>query len=215
MKRILIFAIFGLFIFYENAYSMTLSNLIASMAAKLDSVHDYQSINRYYNRIGKSSDLRTYKYWYVAPGYIRMKIIKGKSEGSVVFYNPKTNKVRAHKGGLFSFIKLTLKKDDKRVVSIRGVRIDQTSFSYVENLIIKLVNSGLCSSSELSNSYLIVCSYKKPLTSDIYYDKLTLSKKSLLPTKWERDDKDGKPLYEADYKLTKINSGLSFKDITF
>jgi len=215
VKKGLIFAIFGFFIFYENAYSMTLSNLIAAMTTRLDNVHDYQSINRYYNRIGKSSDLRTYKYWYVVPGYIKMKIIKGKSEGSVVFYNPKTNKVRAHKGGLFSFIRLTLKKNDKRVVSIRGVRIDQTSFFYVENLIIKQVNSGLCSSSELPNSYLIDCSYKKPLTSDIYYDKLTIGKKSLLPVKWERDDKNGKPLYEADYKLTKINSGLSFKDIAF
>ncbi len=215
MKKVLILAIFGIFIFYENAYSMTLSDLIASMTTRLDNVHDYQSINRYYNRKGKVSDLRTYKYWYIAPGYIKMKIIKGKSKGSVVFYNPKTNKVRAHKGGFFAFIKLTLNPNDSKVVSIRGVRVDQTSFPYVENVIAKAVNSGLCTNSESKENYFISCAYKKPIASDIYYDKLTISKKSLLPVKWERDGKNGKPLYEAYYKLTKINSGLTFKDIAF
>ncbi len=214
MRKRLILALLGIFIFYGSAYSMTLSNLVASMTTRLDNVHDYQSINRYYNRKGKVSDYRTYKYWYV-DGYIKMKIIKGKSVGSVVFYSPKTDKVRAHKGGFFSFIKLTLNPNDSKVVSIRGVRIDQTSFPYVENVIAKAVNSGLCTNGESKENYFINCAYKKPIASGIYYDKLTISKKSLLPVKWERDDKNGKPLYEADYKIIKVNSGFSPKDIAF
>jgi len=215
VKKMTIFMMFGLFVFCGTAYSVTLDDLISSMSNRLKNIHDYQSISRYYNRKGKSSDWRTYKYWYVAPGYVKMKIIKGKSSGSVVFYNPKTDKVRAHKGGLFSFIHLTLNKDDSRVVSIRGVRVDQTSFSYVERLIIKQMQSGFCDLKEKKENYFIDCSYKKPLASDIYYDKLTIDKKNMLPTRWERDDKNGKPLYEAIYKLISINSGLSAKEIAF
>jgi hypothetical protein len=109
-----------------------------------EGVKDYTCIMESYNRLGDKEEYKTYEYWYLKPGYIRMKVIKGKGKGGEAYYDPKLNKVRGHKGGFFSFVKLTLKPDDKRVTSIRGVRIDQTTFGYILGQLKPYMDANQC-----------------------------------------------------------------------
>jgi len=62
-------------------------------------VKDYTCILSSYNRLGDKEEYKTYEYWYLKPGYVRMKVIKGKGKGGEVFYDPHRDKVRGHKGG--------------------------------------------------------------------------------------------------------------------
>ena len=177
-------------------------------------VKDYTCVMESYNRLGNKEEYKTYEYWYLKPGYIRMKVIKGKGKGGEAYYDPKLNKVRGHKGGFFSFVKLTLKPDDKRVTSIRGVRIDQTTFGYILSQLKPYMEKGECKAIEDQGMKGLECSATDgAYHGDIWREKVLLDGESFMPVVWERYGKDGTLLYKLVCRDVKLNSGLTLKDV--
>ncbi len=177
-------------------------------------VKDYTCTMESYNRLGDKEEKKTYRYWYLKPGYIRMKVIEGKGKGGEVFFDPTRNKVRGHKGGFFSFIVLTLEPTDKRVVSIRGVRVDQTSFGYILDQLKPYVKAGECKEFNSKGIKRIECSAStKAYHGDIWKERVLLDN-NLMPVLWERFGKDGTLLYRLSCTDVKLNTGLTLQDIS-
>jgi len=177
-------------------------------------VKGYTCIMESYNRLGDKEEKKTYQYWYLKPGYIRMKVIKGEGKGGEVFFDPTRNKVRGHKGGFFSFIVLTLNPDDKRVVSIRGVRMDQTSFGHILDQLKPYADAGQCKEVKSQGMKGMECAASdKSYHGDIWKEKVIFDG-SLMPVVWERYGKDGTLLYRLACKDVKINPGLTLKEIS-
>jgi len=176
-------------------------------------VEDYTCVMESYNRLGDKEEYKTYEYWYLKPGYIRMKVVKGKGKGGEVFFDPKRNKVRGHKGGFFSFIVLTLDPSDKKVTSIRGVRMDQTSFGYILSRLKPYMETGQCQEFTEGGKKGLDCAAKgRSHHGDIWRDKVVFDER-LMPVVWERYGKDGVLLYKLVCRDVRLNSGLTLKDV--
>jgi len=114
----------------EKGETLTKEIAIQKFLDKMKTVENYECIINVNTIAGKRQQKREMKIYYDKSGFVRLDILKGESRGSVAIYNPKTDKVRGHKGGLLKGIKLTLGKTNKQVVDIRGIRIDQASFAF-------------------------------------------------------------------------------------
>ncbi len=78
---------------------------------------------------GKSTQDRTYDYTFVKPNAVMIAITGGPGKGGgAVWHGGST--VKGHQGGFLSGIKLTIAKNDRRAVSLRGDQIDVASFGY-------------------------------------------------------------------------------------
>ncbi len=175
-------------------------------------VRDYTCTMDSYNRLGDKEEYKTYEYWYLKPGYVRMKVIKGKGKGGVAFYDPHRNKVRGHKGGFFSFVVLTLSPTDKRVTSIRGVRMDETTFGHILSQLKPYVDHGQCGVG-LGTPVTLSCKSSTPYHGDIFSEKIVFDSQ-LFPVVWERYGKDGTLLYRLECKDVQINKGLTYQKIS-
>jgi len=175
-------------------------------------IKDYTCILSSYNRLGDKEEYRTYEYWYLKPGYVRMKVIKGKGKGGEAFYDPHRHKVRGHKGGFFSFVVLTLEPTDKRVTSIRGARVDETTFGYILSQLKPYIDHGQCEVAQ-GNFVTVSCKSPVPYHGDIFSEKVVFNNQ-LFPVVWERYGKDGTLLYRLECKDVRINKGLTYEEIS-
>ncbi len=114
----------------EKGEILTKEIVIQKFLDKMKTVENYECIINVNTVAGKRKQKREMKIYYDRSGFVRLNILKGESKGSVAIYNPKTDKVRGHKGGLLKGIKLTLSKTDKQTTDIRGIRIDQAPFAF-------------------------------------------------------------------------------------
>ena len=78
---------------------------------------------------GKSTQERTYDYTFVKPNAVMIAITSGPGRGGgAVWHGGPT--VLGHQGGFLSGIKLTIAKNDRRAISLRGDQIEVASFGY-------------------------------------------------------------------------------------
>jgi len=121
----------------------SLQIVVNAFKERWDSLNTYTATHYSHVVKGKKVEDRVYNYRFMKPKWIYMKVIKGSNKGAVVVYNPETKMIRGHKGGILSVIKLTLKPTDKRVVSIRGHRSDETDFGTMLSRLIECVDDTL------------------------------------------------------------------------
>lgn len=76
---------------------------------------------------------RELKIFYKDKGHVRIDVISGDEKGGVAIYDPKTDKVRGHRGGFLKGIKLTLNKHSKLATDIRGYAPIKRHFSSSKN----------------------------------------------------------------------------------
>ncbi|MCK4544562.1 hypothetical protein KAU43_03420 [candidate division WOR-3 bacterium] len=114
----------------EKGETSTKEIVIQKFLDRMKTVENYECIINVNTIAGRRQQKREMKIYYDKSGFVRLDILKGESKGSVAIYNPKTDKVRGHKGGLLKVIKLTLSKTDRQTTDIRGIRIDQASFVF-------------------------------------------------------------------------------------
>lgn len=78
---------------------------------------------------GKTTQDRTYDYTFVKPNAVMIAITSGPGRGGgAVWHGGPT--VKGHQGGFLSGIKLTIAKNDRRAISLRGDQIEVASFGY-------------------------------------------------------------------------------------
>lgn len=183
-----------------------------------DNVDDYTCIIESYIRKGDKEEIRTYDYKFMKPGWVRMKIIKGDDMGAVVVYNPEINKVRAKKGGILGIVKLTLDPSNKRVVSIRGHRVDNSHFGAIlkrwEDYLKKAEVSykGLNEFEGREGHFFEALKCDTLKYHGTYRELLWLDRDTHLPLGFEQFDGNGILIHRVIYENTKINVRLKKED---
>lgn len=81
--------------------------------------------------LGKTVEKRTYNYYFLRPGLIRMEIIQGKDKGAVLVY--KQGIVYAKRFPLF--FTLRFKPQSRMVTTIRGGQVDQTDLGFILSIL--------------------------------------------------------------------------------
>ncbi len=108
--------------------AITPQEVISAFEEAWAGVKDYRC-TLYSKELGpKGYEQGVYEYWFLKPGWIRVKVLEGKKKGSRVVYNPKTKKVTGRLGGVLGFLSITTDPWDKRVLSPRGIPLTEGSF---------------------------------------------------------------------------------------
>jgi len=103
--------------------------IVNNMAGVFSGVNSYACIaDAHYKKAHLKED-KVYKIYFKRPEHVRIEVIKG-DPGAVAVLSP-DGKVRGHKGGLLSWIKLTVDIDSPIATTIRGHRMDQSHFPYM------------------------------------------------------------------------------------
>jgi|AMFO01.1.fsa_nt_gi hypothetical protein len=166
---------------------------------------------------GDKKEYKVYEYHYVHPDFVKMKVIKGDSKGGEAFYDPTSGKVRARKTGLLSVVRLTLDPTDKKVTSIRGHKITETSFFYYFNKWKNYTTYANVYRDTLDNGHVVLVAEGLKTEENYGAVKATLEfdPKTWLPVKLEEYDADGKLIHRVMYKDVRINTGETPEDLRF
>ncbi len=127
------------------AQAPTPQSVVQASRTVYDSISDYQC-RMYENcRQGSAFEERTANIYFKRPRFIRMDILRGNRPGddgsSGVYRND--GRVTGRKGGLLSFLAVSVDKHDPQATSIRGVAIDQIDLqATLEKLIFHLAVSA-------------------------------------------------------------------------
>jgi len=157
---------------------------------------------------------KTYEYAFVKPGYVKMKVIKGPA--GEAFYDPTTGKVRGRKPGMLSAVRLTLSPDDSRVKSVRGHRIDETSWFFLLDSWKSYVERADSVVLEARGDTLVLMAFGIP--ENPYKEtamKLFLDKNSHLPLGFEAYDANANLTHRVFYRDVRLNPGLKPEDLRF
>ncbi|MCD6087527.1 MAG: DUF1571 domain-containing protein [Candidatus Hydrothermae bacterium] len=194
------------------------SGPIVKLKSSFDSILDYTCILESFVRKGDKKEVRTYEYRYMKPGWVYMKILKGDNKGAVVIYNPETGKVRARKGGILGAIKLTFDPTDKKVLSIRGHRVDESHMGAILNRWLdyltraKVEYKGETTVDSLKGPLLEATECDTAKYHGTWKEILLLDADNHLPVLIEQFDRSGKLIHRVRIKDLKLNTGLKKED---
>ncbi len=181
-----------------------------------EAIEDYECTFESRVKKGKKSRYGIYEYKFKKPKWIFIKIIDGKNKGAKIVYNPNTKKVRACKGGVLSFIKITAKPTDKKVLSMRGNRIDESHWGAIfkegsytlESCEQRFVGKETFEGRE---TWIIEFTTSKPeANKDIAKERFWIDQKIHLLLKFEQWDKNDVLMSQVIYRKIKINTGIGF-----
>ena len=176
-----------------------------------EKVKDYTCVLEAYNRKGNLEDIRVYDYKFMKPNYVYMKVIKGKNKNAKVYYDPTTNKVKGCKKIIFYICK-TFDPSDKKVTSIRGAKVYESSMGFALDNVRAFLDAGAtCALTPKDNCMLLHLKSSKPVLDDVDEMKVCIDKGTGLPVWWEKYAK-GVLVNRLVLRDVKMNVGLSVKD---
>lgn len=218
MKKLLLFC--SVLIISTCIYSdeIDIEGVIHSIEENWKTINDYSCILTTYAKKGEEEEESVIEQLFMKPKWLRMNIIDGKGKGSVGIYNPFTKKVKGFKTGILKIIVLTLDLSDKRVSSIRGLRIDEADWgTMIGRLVLYKTNNELVSVTSTSQNgkdaflFTAVVSDSSRLWGAIK-EKIWIDKELLLPLHVEHSLHTGETVHFTKYEDFKINTGLEEKD---
>ncbi len=217
LEKMKLSLILFLFLYGDPAISKNIDadSVITLFRKAWESVEDYECTFESKLKRGEKSTYRINEYKFKKPKWIFIKIIDGKHKGSKVVYNPNTNKIYACKGGLLSFIKITANSSDKKVLSIRGDRIDQSHWGTIfeeGDSTLKLYEQKFVGEEIFEERETWVIEFianKSETDRNIVKKKFWIDKELHLPIIFEEWDKNNVLVQQAIYMKIKIDSGIS------
>uniref|UniRef100_A0A7C3MH74 DUF1571 domain-containing protein n=1 Tax=Dictyoglomus thermophilum TaxID=14 RepID=A0A7C3MH74_DICTH len=198
-----------LFILLSISLSLGISieEVIRKTQEANNKVSTLYSILEVYNRLGNNEEYITYKFYYQKPDKIRLEVLEGKDKSTIMVYQ--TGKVRYKKGGLLSFIPLSLNVDDPLVVSIRKGQIPDLTFDYIIDLLTTNNPTGIKETVFLNyNCYIIEIGSSRDKLYNYSFQRIYIEKNLFLPVSLEQyeDIKGERTLvHRRVYKNLQIN----------
>lgn len=204
-----------LLVFFQNiqiklVYSEDCSYILKRSLSIVQDIRDYSAIVETYNRLGNKEDQRVYDYKYLAPGYIRMKVIEGTNKGGEVFYDPKAKTVKGCKKIVVKVCK-TFNPNAPEVKSIRGVKVYETTFYSILKETQGYLDKAYCSV-KTEGSYNVVELKLKEKAGDVDTIVVKISRSNNLPIVWEKFG-NGTLLYKLTINNLKLNTGIKLEDL--
>ncbi|HOJ92418.1 MAG TPA: DUF1571 domain-containing protein [Dictyoglomaceae bacterium] len=116
-------------LFISSSFGISTDEILQKTKVAYNNINTFYSILEVYNRDANSEENITYEFFFQKPNTIRLNIVDGKDKGTVLIY--KEGKVRLKRGGVLSFIPISLNPDDPLILSLRKGRVDELSIAYV------------------------------------------------------------------------------------
>lgn len=203
-------------------------SIFQQMKHKFEQVRDYQGIYTSFTTDGKDERDITFKYYFKQPKLVRMEVIAGKNQGSILIYNPdkKSDKVHIKTGNFFYDIVLKFKgyyldSDDKRVSDLRGYGVHQSDWGWYIDEHVRIAEM-------LENNYAVsileeqtMNGYETVLvefisgipdsTNSVEREKIWVDKLTLFPVKVEQYDTRGRLLFATAFSDLVFDIGIEEK----
>lgn len=177
-------------------------------------VNDYSCSIVVHETHGSQTQDRRYDFWFKKPAFAKLEIVSGPGRGSGASWTG-GDKVRGHKGGILSGIKLSVSINDPQAVSLRGDNISTASFGYI----LSNLQSGKGTLSEGEGPAIdgaatetVAMKIANPAADrNVTRDVVYLSKVSHLPVRRVRYEGDVL-VKQEDFVNLKLNPGLRDSD---
>lgn len=182
------------------------------MQAKYSQMTDYQCILQTYETTGEKTTRDTMRLYFKKPKFIRMEIFEGTHKGSEAIY--RDNQVRGHKAGLFGFIWMTLKADEKLAKSIRGNRMDESDWGAMVNTAVQYLEKGevrVMGQEKVDDreTYLIEMVPKdSQIHQSITKERIWVDIETKIPIKYTQSEEKDELVLSKTYRDIKIDVGL-------
>jgi len=197
----------------------TPKQVIGSLANNFKGLRDYTCTAEAHYRKGRETEDKVYLIYFKRPNLVRAEVISGDNEGGVAVLN-KEGKVQAHSGGFLSWLILNLDTDNPLVTTIRGNRMDESSFVYM----VEKMKEGLPLKGEgevHTAGYKVINGVKTVALESNYtqrIDGITKEIAYVVPGKWMikkiLEYEGSVEVINVTYSDVKVNSGLSDKLFT-
>jgi len=107
-------------------------DVLTAAVAKFEQIQDYQCLYESFASNGKKSETFLYKLYFSKPKLIRLEILRGRSKGTILLYDPVRNKVRFRIGsGLFTSLVLSMSPANKSLVDVNGHGVDHADWGWI------------------------------------------------------------------------------------
>jgi outer membrane lipoprotein-sorting protein len=117
--------------------------LIERLQSRLAGCRDYQYRIDGYERRGDREEERSFRLYVKDGRLVRIQVIAGRGRGSEAVLNAR-GQVRARKGGMLKAFPRTLRPDDRRVCSLRGVPFwDAVCHNFLRELECRMTRPGV------------------------------------------------------------------------
>jgi hypothetical protein len=185
-------------------------SVVEAFQAMCESISDYQCRMEEQCRQGSRYEERTINFSFKKPRFIRMDILKGNrfgDTGSVGVYR-NDGKVQGRKGGVLSFIAITVDKHDPQATTVRGQAFDESDMqATLEKMQFHLAESA-CALSTGGGMYELVFEPRDPSRNGgVTRDVIRLDAATLLPA--SADSYEGDRLVQhAAWSSYIIDAGL-------
>lgn len=186
----------------ENAIEgLSRQELLLQLKKRFDAIKSYQCRMRL-EGYEKGYQLQNQKFWYKRPGYMRIEQTGPFRKGAVVVIRPDDGTIRAHLGGLLSFLNVTLKPDDPRLFGVTNdVALTADYGSIIQSALQAsphVTHYNILRGSKDGKSIIILESY---VDKEINLYRLVIDSEWMLIIRLER------------YKGSKLISVISWKDV--
>lgn len=193
------------------------ANALAEANEAFAKLTDYTATITVHEVDGRGVEDRTYAYAFKKPAYVKADIVAGPGKGGGIVWLG-GDKVKGHRGGILSGIRLTLDLHNKQVLSLRGDSVDTGTFGAILDQL-KTVK-GEISESEgppvdgMATDALTLKVAAPSTAGGVTKIVLYLSRANHLPSKRERFAGDQLVKSETITDV-KINVGLKTSDFPF
>lgn len=193
----------------SSPFTLTPQELVRAVRQKFDSIQDYQCqfITTGYKKGQPKAE--NHNYYFKKPALIRLEVTSGGDKGAVCVFNRK-GKVRAHGGGLFGFITITMEPNDKRLADDDGSTFID---SHLGGTIKDLENIFAGAEATLGEiDYQGRKCYLLQLIRGPKKDLLVIDMQLMLPVEWQSYT-NGNPNSKTEWRNLQVNVGV--KDSLF
>ena len=193
--------------------------VLGGALTRFGQIQDYHCLYESFAANGKKSETFFYKLYFSKPKLIRLEILKGRSKGTILLYDPDRKRVRLRVGsGLFSSLVLGMSPANKKVVDVNGHGIDHADWGWILGRHLEQADlfTSSCLGEEpvggrLSRVYELV-SVDAARSSPIAREKIWFDVELNVITQFQLFDRDNNIFQSSTFTDIVLNPGLN-KDL--
>jgi hypothetical protein len=116
--------------------------LVDRLQERMAQCHDYQCVIQSFERQGARQEERSYRLFVKDARLVRIKVTEGRGKGSEAAVDAR-GRVRGRRGGLLKAFAETLKPEDRRIRSLRGVPFwEAACHNFLKDLRLRIAEPG-------------------------------------------------------------------------
>ena len=191
---------------------------LTRMKERFEKLETYQCFFQVFTAKGEKTKTVTARYYFKQPKMVRMELLEGRQEGTILLYKP--HRVRLKPGkGVLSIFHFVLEPENDMLVDLRGYGIHETDWGYyIDQHLqrLEITSSRFAGEEDVEGRQTLVfelISQFPERSNDVAKEVLWIDKEELIPLKYVHYDTSGMLVLSAQFKDIKIDA--EFEDWLF